>query len=527
MAFRKGGRMTMVMGGETEYAISARNREGRGIQQGPLLARFFDHAKATLGYASASTRGRFLRNGGLLYLDAGLHMEWATPEVTSPFEAVRYLEAGDRIVHGLASSFEASSPDIAEVFCSRANVDYLSGSLWAAHESYMHRVDGGELAAQLIPFLASRVIFGAGGWDYRAPALRFTLSPRAHFITHLVDRDSQHVRPLFHAKDEPLGGPGSHRLHVACSESLCSQTANVLRFGTTALVLALLERGCRPGNGVALASPIAAVQRFAADPELTARAQLTSGADTTAIGIQRHYLACVEASLGKIPFPWAEEVCALWEATLNDLERGATRIETTLDWAIKRRLFQRQLSRRGIEWTSLPWWHTVLTSVRRHWARKAVAGAVFDPIVAMDPDESLKAEIERLTPTLERRGLSWRQLPGLVAARQELFELDAKFGALGERGIFNALDAAGALQHRVRDFDVASAVLHPPQDTRARIRGDVVRRLSEAGIPYGAEWTRVYDSGHHRELDLMNPFESEERWRDVPHAHDPLSSTRA
>jgi proteasome accessory factor A len=134
-------------------------------------------------------------------------------------------------------------------------------------------------------------------------------------------------------------------------------------------------------------------------------------------------------------------------------------------------------------------------------------------MVAVRPSESLRPTVERLTPVLEQRGLAWRQLPDLIAARHEMFEMDAKFGALGERGIFNALDAAGALRHRVRDCDVANAVLHPPQDTRARIRGDVVRRLSEAGTPYGAEWTCVYDRGHHRELDLTNPFETEERWR--------------
>lgn len=506
--------MKTVMGGETEYAISARDGDGRAIPQAPLLSRFFEHAKEKLGHTSCSTRGRFLRNGGLFYLDAGLHVEWATPECTSPFDVVRYLEAGDCIVQDLGESFRAASPDIADVFCSRTNVDYVSGTLWAAHESYMHTANVGELPAQLLPFLASRVILGAGGWDYQSPALRFTLSPRAHFITHLIDRDSQYVRPLFHTKDEPLSGTGSHRLHVACSESLCSQTANVLRFGITALVLALLERGYRPGSEVALASPIKAVQRFAADPDLTARAPLAAGADTTAIGLQRHYLACVEAHLDEMPFPWAEEVCALWAATLDDLERGVSHIDTTLDWAIKRRLFMRQLSRRGIAWPSLPTWDAVLTRVRRQRARGAVEGVVFDPIVAVETDESLKPVIERLTPILERRGLSWHQLPDLVAARQELFELDAKFGALGERGLFNALDAAGALRHRVRDFDVAHAVLHPPQDTRARIRGDVVRRLSEAGIPYGAEWTGVYDKGHNRALDLMNPFETEERWQD-------------
>ena len=72
----------MVMGGETEYAISARGPDGSVREQGPLLRLLFDHAKRTLAYSSASERGRFLQNGGLLYVDSGLHLEWSTPETT-------------------------------------------------------------------------------------------------------------------------------------------------------------------------------------------------------------------------------------------------------------------------------------------------------------------------------------------------------------------------------------------------------------------------------------------------------------
>lgn len=507
--------MTTLMGGETEYAISARDREGRILYQPRLLSRLSEHAQATLGYTSTSTRGRFLGNGGLLYLDAGLHMEWATPEVTSPFDVVRYLEAGDRVLLDLTTSLQASSPDIAEIFCSRTNVDYLSGTLWAAHESYMHRASVGDLPAQLTPFLASRVLLGAGGWDHRSPALRFTLSPRAHFVTRAADKDSQYVRPLFHTKDEPLSGTGTHRLHVACSESLCSHTANVLRFGTTALVLALVERGVKPGGDVALASPVWAVDRFAVAPEGVS-APLAGGGRTTALAIQRHYLSCVEAHVGQLAIPWAATVCALWRDTLDDLDHGARRTASTLDWAIKRRLFARRLEQRGIAWDSLPVWHTVLNRLRSAWNVGPGKGRAFDVAMALAPDEWLSRQMAHLSPSLVPHGLSWEHLPALLSARHELFELDAKFSAIGEEGVFNALDRAGALSHRVADLDVADAVLNPPTDTRARIRGDVVRRLSAAGISYGAEWTRIYDRDRRRELDLMNPFETEERWHDAP-----------
>jgi hypothetical protein len=517
--------MKMVMGGETEYAVSALDKRGRVVDQGLLLDSLLEHAKRHLGYTSQSSRGRFLSNGGLLYLDAGLHIEWATPECTSPFEVVRYLKAGDRIVHDMATSYKNLAGHASDIFCSRTNVDYLSGTLWAAHESYMHEVPPDQLPEQLIPFLASRVIFGSGGWDYSSPGLRFTMSPRAHFITKTTDRDSQYTRPLFHTKNETLSRTGSHRLHVACSESLCSETANVLRFGTTALVLALIGRGVRPASGVTLASPIRALQRFAADLNWHACTAGVFPRWLSSLNIQRHYLELVEAHLGTHYLPdWAERVCGMWRTVLDDLETEPARVASTLDWAIKRRLFDRQLERRGISWASLRPWNAVLNRLKRRWVETRSAESFALRFVA-ESHPNLAAEKTRLTKVLNRHGLDWAQLADLDSARQEAFELDARFGELGERGVFNALEAAGALRHEVGGLDVERAMTEPPQDTRAKIRGTVVRRLSDAGTPYGAEWTSVLDSSTRRTLDLHDPFETEERWGAVRLDRNPYTDT--
>jgi pup-ligase protein len=504
--------MKMLMGGETEYAMSARHQNGRAFNQELLLQRFLEHARMSLGYTSNSMSGRFLSNGGLLYLDAGLHIEWATPECTSPFDVVRYLNAGDRIVHGLAASLETEANDVVGVFCSRTNIDYLSGTLWAAHESYMHTGTPQDLPAALIPFLASRVILGAGGWDYRAFGLRFTLSPRAHFINRVCDRDSQHLRPLFHTKNETLSGVGSHRLHVACSESLCSHTANVVRFGSTALVLWLATRGVRAGDYVALASPVSAVQRFARDPKWEALGAGEQERWLSAVEIQRHYLQLIEANLYDRDIPeWAERVCGLWRHILDGIDAADGRLDCTMDWAIKRRLFERLLARRGVSWASLPVWDGVLTRLHTAWVR--AGGKTFEPLKALDWSE-LADTRSHLAQSLARHGLSWDQLSTFLTARNEVLEADAKFGGLDATGIFNALDAAGVLQHRVEGLDIGDAVTDPPHDTRARVRGNVVRRLSDEGVPYGAEWVSVYDGKRSRILDLSNPFETEERWRE-------------
>jgi proteasome accessory factor A len=121
-----------------------------------------------------------------------------------------------------------------------------------------------------------------------------------------------------------------------------------------------------------------------------------------------------------------------------------------------------------------------------------------------------------LTPFVESQGVSWSQLPEFITARDELFELDARYGGLDSRGLFNALDASGTLRHQVPGLDVTNAVTSPPPDTRARIRGDVVQRLSRAGTKYAADWIKICDLDHRRELDLANPFETQEEWREMP-----------
>lgn len=510
-----------LLGGETEYALGATTPEGAAVPQPTLLRMFMDFARRTLPYTSVSTNGRFCRNGGLLYLDCGLHMEWASPECASPHDAVRYLRAGDAIVERLAAQFAGSTPIVADVCCMRSNVDYVSRTAWASHESYLHHTLPSRLPDELVPFLASRVVIaGAGGWDATSPGLSFALSPRARFITEVTAHDTQHTKPLFHAKDETLSRTGSHRLHVSCSETLCSDTGTLLRFGATALVLAVIDSGARvgPGWAVRLASPLTALRRFSADTACRERARLVSGRRVTAIDIQRHYLAEVTRRLGTPALPaWAEPVCELWGRTLDALASGPERLAASLDWAIKRRVYEDYLRRQGIAWSALPALNAAMRRLsqtlhrRYHETYPTSAEALRHPVGHV-------AEVVRTLPwVIDDVEVTAEQLATLIEVRQRLFEIDMRFGQLGERGIFNTLDRAGVLTHRVAGVDgIDAAVDTPPRGTRAAIRGAVVSRLTDAGTPYGAEWTSVQDVQHRRVLDLGDPFETEEKWIETP-----------
>ena len=227
-----------LFGIETEYGLSVIPTPGSTCDNE-------NSARELLGLATTRfaqvpglrSSGLFLGNGSRFYVDCGAHPELATPECTNPWDAVRYVQAGERLMLDLTGQLARRDRRIANIFLSKANVDYLSRATWGCHESYSHRVpDQGALSAQIIPHLVSRIVFcGAGGFDSLAPGIEFAISPRVPHLRAAVSGDSTNMRGIFHTRDEPLCGDGSRRLHILCGESLSGETGAWLKVATTAL----------------------------------------------------------------------------------------------------------------------------------------------------------------------------------------------------------------------------------------------------------------------------------------------------
>ncbi len=402
---------------------------------------------------------------------------------------------------------------------SRCNVCHGgTQSAFGCHESYGHQVNPELLAQQIVPHLVSRLIYtGAGGFSNRSPGLEFTLSPR---VAHLVKESSSAStsgRGIFHTRDESLSGPGYSRLHLLCGESLCSETATWLKMGTTALVVAMIEAGLQPGDGVRLRAPVDAMRRFAAD--VTCQAAVAGAAGSlTAVAIQRHYLRLAEDHLhDSFMPPWAEEVCVCWRAILTQLEQDPETLATVLDWPIKLSLYRDRCWRAGIAWKSLSDWTEVLVRCNSALqARDVDATAQRLGMALLGPASPIAEEVAELTPWLKDRGLDWSGLERFLALRHQLLEIDMRFGQLGNRGIFTALDRAGVLAHRMSGVDrIEEAMTEPPAVGRARLRGQGIRRLTGNDGRYVCDWTGIWDRKLGRFLDLTDPFAAEESWIDL------------
>jgi hypothetical protein len=122
--------------------------------------------------------------------------------------------------------------------------------------------------------------------------------------------------------------------------------------------------------------------------------------------------------------------------------------------------------------------------------------------------------VEELGPALRKAGRDWDELETFLKLRRELMELDTRFAQLGT-GLFADLDRRpGVLRHQVRGVaDVELAVTHPPLIGRARLRGEVIRREALARRGFLCDWSGVMNPRERAVLDLRDPFESEERWR--------------
>jgi len=494
---------TLLFGVETEYAVSGIGRRETAVDREPLLHEMMAVARERLVHLpQCGGVGLFVGNGGRLYIDAGLHLEFSTPECATPDDAVRFVRAGDRIVADLAHAVRTHRTDLEDIVILRTNVDYTSRepATWGSHESYLYRAGSTALASQIIPHLVSRIIYtGAGGFVSTRPSeIFFTLSPRVWHLESEISAASTNARGIFHTKDEALADYGYHRLHLICGESVCSDAALWLRIATTGLIVAMIDAGLAPGDDVQLRAPLAAMRVFASDPTCRATAPLENGTAISAVDIQRHYLSQVQRYVNHPSMPaWAEETCRRWGATLDRIATGVDVIAAELDWAAKLILFRRHAQKRGLPWSERTWAHGVIQGVRPQ------ATTLAPPALQTPPSQEEDA----------RAAAGQRNRSAYQRLQHELFELDMRYGQLGKGGLFTALQRAGALRPPlVLEAAVTRAIDSPPAVGRAAIRGRAIRKLHKQGVAANCDWTGVWDHARNRGIDLIDPLASRLRW---------------
>ncbi|PFG33310.1 Pup--protein ligase [Sanguibacter antarcticus] len=437
-----------IFGLETEYGVTCAAPDGHGLSPDEV-ARYLFRKVVAWGRSS----NVFLRNGSRLYLDVGSHPEYATAECDDVRQLIAYDRGGERILEGLVADAQnrlelESIPGTIHLF--KNNTD-SAGNSYGCHENYLVRRQGdfSRLADILVPFLITRQILTGAGKVLPGPrGATFCLSQRADHIWEAVSSATTRSRPIINTRDEPHADAELYRrLHVIVGDSSMAEPTTMLKVGATDMVLRVIEAGI-PMRDMALENPIRAIREISHDMTGKAPIVLSSGRTVTAVDLQQEYLVRVRDFVEASGEMTATDkrVFDLWERGLLAFQAGdMTPVERELDWVIKHRLIRRYQEKHSIEFGD---------------------------------------------PRIARLDLAYHDI-----SRTE--------------GLYNLLAARGMVERVASDIEVLESTAVPPQTTRAKLRGDFVRKAQEAKRDYTVDWVHLkLNDQAQRTVLCKDPFQS-------------------
>jgi len=436
-----------IFGLENEYGVTCTFRGQRRLSPDEV-ARYLFRRVVSWGRSS----NVFLRNGARLYLDVGSHPEYATPECDDIVDLVTHDKAGERILEGLLVDAEKRLREegiAGDIYLFKNNTD-SAGNSYGCHENYLVGRLGefSRLADVLIPFLVTRqVICGAGKVLQTPRGAVYCLSQRAEHIWEGVSSATTRSRPIINTRDEPhADAERFRRLHVIVGDSNMNECTTMLKVGTADIVLRMIEAGVVMRD-LTLENPIRAIREVSHDITCRRKVKLANGREATALEIQREYFTkATEFCERRGTDPTSKRVLELWGRVLDAVDGGdLTTIDREIDWVTKYQLIERY---RG------------------------------------------KHDLAMSSPRVAQLDLAYHDV------------------ARG-RGLYYLMERRGVVDRVSRDLDIFEAKSVPPQTTRARLRGEFIRRAQEKRRDFTVDWVHLkLNDQAQRTVLCKDPFRS-------------------
>ncbi|GHJ29536.1 MULTISPECIES: Pup--protein ligase [Streptomyces] len=437
-----------IFGLENEYGVTCTFRGQRRLSPDEV-ARYLFRRVVSWGRSS----NVFLRNGARLYLDVGSHPEYATPECDNVTELVTHDKAGERILEGLLVDAERRLHEegiAGDVYLFKNNTD-SAGNSYGCHENYLVARHGefSRLADILIPFLVTRQLLCGAGKVLQTPrGAVYCVSQRAEHIWEGVSSATTRSRPIINTRDEPHADAERYRrLHVIVGDSNMSETTMLLKVGATDLVLRMIEAGTVMRD-LTLENPIRAIREVSHDITGQRKVRLASGREASALEVQQEYYekAVDFCERRGIRTGMVERVLELWGRTLEAIRtEELDRIGTEIDWVMKYKLIERYRAKNNI--------------------------TMSHPRIA---------QIDLAYHDIHRR-----------------------------RGLYYLLEKRGQAARVCNDVKIFEGKSVPPQTTRARLRGDFIRRAQEQRRDFTVDWVHLkLNDQAQRTVLCKDPFRS-------------------
>jgi proteasome accessory factor A len=436
-----------IFGLENEYGVTCTFRGQRRLSPDEV-ARYLFRRVVSWGRSS----NVFLRNGARLYLDVGSHPEYATPECDNLTDLVVHDKAGERILEGLLVDADRRLREegiAGDIYLFKNNTD-SAGNSYGCHENYLVGRHGefSRLADILIPFLVTRqIICGAGKVLQTPRGAVYCVSQRAEHIWEGVSSATTRSRPIINTRDEPhADAERFRRLHVIVGDSNMSETTMLLKVGATDLVLRMIEAGTVMRD-LTLENPIRAIRDVSHDMTGRRKVRLANGREVSALEIQQEYLSKARDFADRRgQDPITERVLSLWELTLRAVQSGDLGlVAREIDWVTKYQLIERYRA---------------------------------------------KYDLQLSHPRVAQLDLAYH---------------DVHRG----RGLYYLLQRRGAVERACRDLDIFQAKSVPPQTTRARLRGEFIRRAQVRRRDFTVDWVHLkLNDQAQRTVLCKDPFRS-------------------
>lgn len=418
-----------IFGLETEYGVTCTFRGQRRLSPDEV-ARYLFRRVVSWGRSS----NVFLRNGARLYLDVGSHPEYATPECDSLTDLVAHDRAGERILEGLLVDAERRLHDegiAGDIYLFKNNTD-SAGNSYGCHENYLVGRHGefGRLADILIPFLVTRqLICGAGKVLQTPRGAVYCLSQRAEHIWEGVSSATTRSRPIINTRDEPHADAERYRrLHVIVGDSNMNEVTTLLKVGSADIVLRMIESGAVMRD-LTLENPIRAIREVSHDITGRRTVRLASGREISALEIQQEYFAKAADFVDRRGGDaTAKRVIDLWGRVLTAVESDdLSGVGREIDWVTKKNVIDR-----------------------------------------------------------------YRAKHDLPLSHPRVAQLDLAYHDLRRgRGLYGLLERRRQVDRVATDLEIFEAKETPPQTTRARLRGEFIRRAQEKRRDFTVDWVHL------------------------------------
>ena len=207
-----------------------------------------------------------------------------------------------------------------------------------------------------------------------------------------------------------------------------SEYATFLKVGAASIILRMLEEPSVVIRDMTLENPIRAIREISHDLTCTRRVRLANGREASALEIQSEYLnRAMRFADTRGLSPLEQQALDMWEHTLTGLEKDPFSLDRECDWVIKHNLIE-----------------------------------------------------------------AYRERHDLPLSHARVALLDLQYHDVNRnRGLFYRMQQKGMVDRVATDQDINHAVEHPPQTTRARLRGEFIKKAKEKKRDYTVDWVHL------------------------------------